>query len=563
MPCSARWFWLALLLLIALPGRSQPWTDDAHHLTMTPPEQWMEMPGVVLDEARRSVRHITGEGYRGGYQFHDAQVLLFPYVLLQYTPYTTLPDAQRPTHQLDETGALQLIARLVPTFRAPDPLPAGINAAAFTEQTRSEMLSLARFEPDGRFELTGRIPFAEGDGAIAYHTVGRLGRDGVAFATVFTDEDLALLMPVVERSLRTLAFTDGYGYTGLPEDAPDVAGFLPPVAEPLSADALRMGDGVFGLVPADDFSPLSAGALRRDDPLLLAAVPQTLREGLVLEAVLTRTPSSTRLTTPWAAAGFIPWARWGLEAAPARRPGLAAWAEVVAQALGREPGEVRAHLERYVSADSEFVPMLGTEGADDPMGWRLEAADVARGRFVLVQRFPDPVDPRFRFRRVLALQGGASGVALFVTQGYDDADWSAQTAMAESIRFIGGERLVDLPPAESAGGLAAQSPPDAGPGAQQPDTPEPAAGAGGSARGSTAEPPAEAADDPGGSLALPLVIGGLVLVFVVIAVLVVISSHRQATRRREKARARRERLAERETPQARASRPAEPRERGR
>ncbi len=566
MPCFARWFWLALLLCAALPGRSQPWTDDAHHLTMTPPAQWMEMPGVVLDEARRSVRHVTGGGYRGGYQFNDAQVLLFPYVLLQYTPYSTLPDAHRPTHQLDEAGALQLIARLVPALRAPDPLPLGMSAAAFAEQTRSETLSLARFEADGRFELTGRIPFADGDGAIAYHTVGRLGRDGVAFATVFTDADIATLMPVVEQSLRTLAFTDGYGYAGLPEDDPGVAGFLPPVAEPLPADALRMGDGVFGLVPADDFVPLSVGAFRRDDPLLLAAVPQLLRDGLVLETVLTRTPSSTRITTPWAAAAFVPWERWGLEAAPDRRPGLVAWAEIVAQALRREPGEVRAHLERYVSADSEFVPMLGPEGADNPEGWRLEAADVARGRFVLMQRLPDPVDPQFTLRRVLTLQGGASGVALFVTQGYDDAEWSAQAAIAESIRFIGGERLVDLPPAESTGGLGPQSPPQAGPGDERPVTPEPAAGAPGSAGGSAADPPAESTEDPGGSLALPLVIGGLLLVFVVIAVLVVISSHRQATRRREKARARRERLAERETPPARASRPehpAEPRKRGR
>lgn len=544
MRSLARWLCFVLLLLTALPGRSQPWTDGTHHLTMTPPERWNAMPGVVLEEARQSVRHVTGGGYRGGYQFNDAHVLLFPYVLIQHTPYTSLDQSQRPTHQLDELGTLQLIARLVPTLRAPDPLPEGMDLAAFTEQTRSATLSLVRLD-DGGFELTGQIPFANGEGAITYYTVGRLGRSGVAYATVFTDEDITALMPVVEQSLRTLAFTEGYGFTDLPQDDPGVAGFLPPVAEPLPSDALRLGDGVFGVVPKGEFVPLPAGAFGRDDPVLLSAVPEALRAGLNLERVFTRTPSSARITTPWAAAAFVPWEQWGLEASPERRPGMSAWADVVAQAVGREPGEVRAHLEHYLAEDSEFVPLFGPGGVDDAQAWRLEQADPHRGRFVLVQRMPDPVDAQFTLRRVLTLQAGASGVALLATQGYDDAaeaEWAVLTAMAESIRFVGGERLADLPPAD---GATHASPRDAqAPGDALPSVEDPRAGGGAGVQDETAEGPAEDGSDANAALALPLVIGGLALVFVVIAAVVVVSSHRQAVRRRERARARRERLAE-------------------
>lgn len=552
MRSLARWLCIVLLLLAALPGRSQPWTDETHHLTMTPPQRWNAMPGVVLEEARQSVRHVTGGGYLGGYQFNDAQVLLFPYVLIQYTPYTTLDDNHRPTHQLDEFETLELIARLVPTLRAPDPLPEGMDLAAFIEQTRSAMLSLARLDDSGGFELTGQIPFANGEGAITYYTVGRLGRSGVAYATVFTDENISALMPAVEQSLRTLAFTEGYGFADLPQDDPGVAGFLPPVAEPLPADALRLGDGVFGLVPAGAFVPLPAGAFGREDPVLLSAVPGALRAGLDLERVFTRTPSSARITTPWAAAAFVPWEQWGLEASPERRPGMPAWADVVAQAVGREPGEVRDHLERYLAEGAAFVPLFGPGGVDDAQAWRLEQADPHRGRFVLVQRMPDPVDAQYTLRRVLTLQAGASGVALLATQGYDDAadtEWAVLTAMAESIRFVGGERLADLPPADGATPASPQD--DQAPGDALPSAVDPQAGGGAGVEDETAETPAdgssEDAGDPGDSLALPLVIGGLVLVFLVIAAVVVVSSHRQAVRRRERARARRERLAESET----------------
>ena len=545
MRSLARWLCFVLLLLAALPGRSQPWTDETHHLTMTPPERWNAMPGVVLNEARQSVRHVTGGGYLGGYQFNDARVLLFPYVLIQYTPYTTLDDNQRPTHQLDEFETLELIARLVPTLRAPDPLPEGMDLAAFTEQTRSATLSLARVDDGGGFELTGQIPFANGEGAITYYTVGRLGRSGVAYATVFTEEDIAALMPVAEHSLRTLAFTDGHGFTELPQDAPGVAGFLPPVAEPLPADALRLGDGVFGVVPQGAFVPLPAGAFGRDDPALLSAVPEALRAGLRFEKVFTRTPSSARITTPWAAAAFVPWEQWGLEASPPRRPGMSAWADVVAQAVGRAPGEVRDHLERYLAEELEFVPLFGPGGADDTQAWRLEQADPHRGRFVLVQRTPDPVDAQYTLRRVLTLQAGASGIALLATQGYDDAadaEWAVLTAMAESIRFVGGERLADLPPADGATHASPRD--DQAPGDALPSAEGPQAGGGAGVQDETAEGPAEDGGDANAALALPLVIGGLVLVFVVIAAVVVVSSHRQAVRRRERARARRERLAE-------------------
>ncbi|XAL98425.1 hypothetical protein OT109_12650 [Phycisphaeraceae bacterium D3-23] len=527
---------VCLLLLVAGPVSGQ-WQGDGRPLTMAEPAEWTSMSDALLADTNRQVRHVTGGNFIAGWAAYDSEVLLFPYLLVQHVPYTTLDETDRPTHRLDERGMMQLIGRLVRSLNTPEALPDDINLLTFSETYGSDQVRLVHLESGGAFVLTGTIPLGDGSGEIDYHTSGVLGREGAAFATVFSIEGLDLLRPAIDGAAETLAFTEGADWDALPERDPGVVGFLPPADEPLPQDAVLVGDGRFGFVPAQGFFPMSADRFDPRAELMLNALPEALRE-VSFGQVLTRTPASRRVSHPWAASAFLPWSAAGIEGPLVFQLTKAQWASVLGKLTGLDDATLRGWLGE-ADQDPARAEIAG-EVQGDASPWVLVSALTARGRLEMKQSAM--LDGEQMTRR-LTLVMGVDGLAVFVSQAYADADGdevSALQRMSGSMRFAGGGRLVDVPPAGLAqdgntpgeqGGGEGNGPGEEGGSSDAAPTPDPNA---------APTAPTESATDSN-SAALPYVLGGLGLVFVGVVVIVVITTHQKAARQREKARARRER----------------------
>lgn len=542
---------LALLLVSLLPAfaAQAQWRSEDPPLSLTPPNGWSSMGGELLGHTNRTVSHVIDGPFIAGYQAYENQTLLFPYLLVQYVPYTTLEEAHRPTYRLDEPAQLQLIARLVGGLNAPVPLPEATTVDAFTRTYGTDQVRLVRLAGGGVFELAGALPLRDGSGQTDYVTVGKLGREGVAYVTVFSNEGAGGIDDVARGSLQTLAFGDGMGFDALPERDTGVVGFLPPPVEPMAPGTVFAGQGAFGFVPADGFFTLEDEGVDYGAPLLNGALPEALR-GLVFERVVTRTPTSRRITHPWAAAGLASWESLGLAGPLQRRPTLDDWAQVVSLLIGLPPRVIAERL-AGLAADPGLDPEIaGETGADREPPWVARLGWVGEGRLTLTRRAAAPDDDGLLVTRSVTLVGGVEGVAVLVSQAYADSGIDVQDAlsqMADSLRFDGGGRLVDLPPAGDEADVQSQPAETPDPAnAVEPDPTDADIENDTPALTDSASPPADTGftqDSADGTAALPIILGGLGLVFVGIAVVVVVTSHRKAQRRREKARARRERMS--------------------
>lgn len=544
---------LLSLLLLPAPAAQAQWHDDDHPISITPPSGWSLMGEPLRAEVNRTVRLVTPGAYRVGYQAFENEVLLFPYLLVQVVPYSELPEDHRPTFRLDEHATLQLIARLVKQFGAEDPLPEGMTADDFASAYDRGVVRLVGVEADGTFELAGSFPLHDG-GRQEYHTLGRVGREGIAFATVSTNEGLDTVEQVVTDTLGSLVFDEGAGFDALPEREPEVVGFLPPPAQPLPSGALLVGGEAFGVLPGDGYVPLPAGSFDTQEPRVASLLPEALR-GVTLEQVMTQTPTSRRITRPWAAAAAVSLESVGLAGPLERRPSVAQWAGALETLIGIDPDIAQQQLGWLADDPGVRLSLTSKEDDEDTPPWRVESVEMEAGRVTLSRRVADTTDPTLLTRVDVTLVVGRSGVALLASESYRDAtdeDQAALAAMHGSVRFVGGERLVDVPPAEGEGDPSAPTP-GANPGETGTDT------AGQAQPGDAAAAPADPGalhagvdeDAPapptpaGGSMPLWLVLGGLGVVFLGVVVVVILTSHAKAKRRREKTRARRERERER------------------
>lgn len=215
--------WLTVLLLCAPPLFAEGWADERYHLSMQGPDEWVVMPPALIAQTNAQVNHLTGRGFIAGYALHETDTLVFPYMLLQFKPYSTLPEEYRPVAKLDERGQLGVIYALVKAFRQ-RPLPETIDTPQFIDQFGNDYARLVRLE-DGRFDFTGKIPHEVGTEPIRYHTHGVIGKDGIALVSVFTVEDFSSLSYIIDNEMRTLTFAEGYSMAALPDE--------PPVPEPL------------------------------------------------------------------------------------------------------------------------------------------------------------------------------------------------------------------------------------------------------------------------------------------------------------------------------------------
>ncbi len=211
---------IVIALLGACPAAADAWQDERYHLSMQPPDDWVPMSDALLAQTNAQVSHLTGRGFIAGYAFHETDTLVFPYMLVQFKPYTTLPARYHPVAKLDERDRLELLYALVSAFRELGPLPETIDTPQFIDQFGNKHARLIRLDDDGRFDFTGQIPHEKGQVPIHYHTHGIPGRDGIALVSVFTIDDFSGLTYVIQNEMRTLGFDAGFGADALPDEPP-------------------------------------------------------------------------------------------------------------------------------------------------------------------------------------------------------------------------------------------------------------------------------------------------------------------------------------------------------
>lgn len=218
-----RHFWvlsLLSLLFCTWSATAQTWENDRYHLSMQQPTDWLPMSKALLAQTNATISHVTGRGFIAGFALNEADTLVFPYMLVQFKPYTALPSHARPTAKLDERGKLELLYTLVGAFGRHGPLPQTIDTPQFIDRFGSDLAQLVRLEDDGRFDFTGKIPHQAGQDPIHYHTHGIIGKDGIALASVFTIEDFTGLTYVIQNDMRTLSFAQGFTADALPDQPP-------------------------------------------------------------------------------------------------------------------------------------------------------------------------------------------------------------------------------------------------------------------------------------------------------------------------------------------------------
>ncbi|MEO0476029.1 MAG: hypothetical protein AAF085_08705 [Planctomycetota bacterium] len=224
--------WLGALLLCATSAAGEGWQDERYQLSMQSPNDWVAMSPELLARTNAQVSHLTGRGFIGGYSLVESTTLVFPYMLVQFKPYVSLPEQYRPAAKMNERDRLGLIYALVGAFREKGPLTEDIDTPQFIDRFGSSHATLTRHEDDGRFDFTGKIPHEAGTEPIRYHTHGVFGKDGIALVSVFTVEEFGGLGPVIDNEMRSLKFAEGYGADALPDEPPVVT----PEPEPESTD---------------------------------------------------------------------------------------------------------------------------------------------------------------------------------------------------------------------------------------------------------------------------------------------------------------------------------------
>ena len=295
---AARWIGcvLLLLLLVVHTAPAQPWEQADTHLSMQAPESWQPFDTELLTTANQQVRHVTGHQFIAGYALSNntGTRLVFPYLLIQFKPYTDLPEDQRPDAKLDTAGKLTLISHVVDALRLKQPLPPTIDLQTFASQHNSELIQITGLTDDGRFDLAGSIASSNGQDPIRYHTHGVIGKEGVALVSVFESERFDALGPVIEGPLRTLAFAQGFAYADLPDTPPTdpepdhAAGTANPAADvgPDAADTAPADPTAKAQTPQQDNISSASPAAKNGDPAPASMLEDSQPDGGALVAVL-------------------------------------------------------------------------------------------------------------------------------------------------------------------------------------------------------------------------------------------------------------------------------------
>ncbi|MEM6506514.1 MAG: hypothetical protein AAF711_13815 [Planctomycetota bacterium] len=267
--------WFTTLLLCAQALHAETWQDERYQLSMTSPDSWVAMSPALLAKTNAQVSHLTGRGFIAGFAFNETDTLTFPYMLVQFKPYASLPDEYRPEAKPDEYGKLKLVYALVKSFQQ-RPLTEAIDTPQFIDQYGSSHARLIRLEDD-RFDFTGKIPHETGAEPIRYHTHGVIGKEGVGLVSVFTVENFSGLTYVIDNEMRTLAFASGVSMSAMPDKPPA------PVPTPNET-------------PAEQAEAETAGPAEPLRPTPVQPGPISAQEDAEIEAALSESENTTATT---------------------------------------------------------------------------------------------------------------------------------------------------------------------------------------------------------------------------------------------------------------------------
>ncbi len=299
MPCSCRLaahcLAFALCLIASATAAGEAWESPDHPISMQPPEAWIAFAPDVLDLANNQVRHVTGHRFIAGYglRANSGNMLIFPYLLVQYKPYSDLPKPMRPTHKLDDQGKLLLLDRVVNALKFEPPPTASVDLDAYLAEQASDYIRVTRVDGDGRFDLAGTIPSFEGSDPIHYHTHGVMGREGVALVSLFASEQFEELTPLIDGPMRTLAFDQGAAYADLPDE--------PPTPDPADADVPPANQQV----EPDPASSRAEGDANDRTPTQAQPDPQPKEQAEAGQAPTPDTPDSSTLLIVLGVLGLV------------------------------------------------------------------------------------------------------------------------------------------------------------------------------------------------------------------------------------------------------------------
>lgn len=267
---------LLMACLLTQPAHAQDWRHDPTHLSMTPPNLWLTMDSAKLALANQKVSHITGTEFIGGFEMSDApNVLVFPYMLVQFKPYNLLPEGYLPVLKpATDYQRIMLAIRMTGAFKLKNPLHHGITTQQFIDGQSGVYATLVSLDDNGNFALNGTIPQEDGSGEIQFHTHGVMGKHGVALVTLFGSDHqfFEKLGPLIEGPMKTLAFDPGYAYADMAQtkEQADVDAAASPPSNPSNQKPTY--GGAVDKPDADAGSPDAAGTAPPNDSSTLLII---------------------------------------------------------------------------------------------------------------------------------------------------------------------------------------------------------------------------------------------------------------------------------------------------
>lgn len=210
--------------LVVEPAGDGEFNSNLYKFGLKFPAGWNEFDEELMLYANEKVQHLTGLGYVAGAskKISASTALVFPYMLVQFRPYSNIDHLQnvRPTSSLmTDHQKLMLLLWMTFAFDIEGNLPPNTTIDQFKANYSTDRSRLVAFNGD-RFDITGVIPYQDKSGFIQYHTHGVLGKDGIANVTVFATQDFDRLAPIIDGTMRTLAFDHEASLAALPATPP-------------------------------------------------------------------------------------------------------------------------------------------------------------------------------------------------------------------------------------------------------------------------------------------------------------------------------------------------------
>lgn len=206
---------LAVVAVLAIPARAEPYRDEARHWSVTPPPGWRtataDMVATIDQEfaARMPQKQFTyiAAFIKGDIAKDQAGVMLsYPYLLVQITP---VPLAGKSFRQIAEAFDAQLMTDATQKAAAAvkDAMTLGPPGAARIDPAHNRMV----------FDVTGTVL---GIGTIKGRCMGFFGKDCIVQLNFYAKADeFEAQLPDFEAFVAGFAYDPGYAFVATPDAA--------------------------------------------------------------------------------------------------------------------------------------------------------------------------------------------------------------------------------------------------------------------------------------------------------------------------------------------------------